>query len=282
MSEQNQGPFGKMDEEAIRIYKQRVFAAADELATQGIKPSVRKVIARMPGGGSPNIVGPILREWKLMHEQGEQERQQQRQVPPALAEAFLKCVDELDRDQKQSLREEKAAAEEDSETLQEQLNQVIRERDDAQEENTRISEELQQAKAQAQANKEAYDALLVNYNALQDKLRSVEAEAADAKAEAREKIAEAAGMQKVAEKWFMQFRGELIDEIKNIVQKKGINDENEEQATNNTKKGKRNKNKNNNRNDNQQTPTEPESHFLNEEFQAAVKAAESSTESEQQ
>lgn len=45
------------------VERAHVFDAADELVRRGENPSVRRVTALLPTGGSPNVVNPFLREW---------------------------------------------------------------------------------------------------------------------------------------------------------------------------------------------------------------------------
>ncbi|WP_029032659.1 DNA-binding protein [Salinarimonas rosea] len=45
------------------VDRAQVFDAADELRRRGEDPTVRRVTALLPTGGSPNAVGPLLREW---------------------------------------------------------------------------------------------------------------------------------------------------------------------------------------------------------------------------
>jgi len=100
-----------MSDKHNHVTLEDVFRAADAIAADGGRPSVRNIQAQL-GGGSPNTVTPHLRAWRE-----HQEQKSAGDVPPALLKAISTHVQDVAARKTNALTDRLASVEEDLDHL---------------------------------------------------------------------------------------------------------------------------------------------------------------------
>lgn len=152
-----------------RITEETVAAAARQLVEAGEKPSVRKVTALL-GGGSPNLVAPLLKAWK-----GAQPRLKaaEIQLDPRITALIAEQVLEAARNAGSEADSRAAVAEDDLEFCQAEAVELRAEID-------RLQSELHESQAQTQRQA----AMIISIQGERDREQKEHAEAVKAAGEA--------------------------------------------------------------------------------------------------
>lgn len=152
-----------------RITEETVAAAARQLVEAGEKPSVRKVTALL-GGGSPNLVAPLLKAWK---ESQPRLKAAEIQLDPRITALIAEQVLEAARNAGSEADSRAAVAEDDLEFCQAEAVELRAEIE-------RLQSELHESQAQAQRQA----AMIISIQGERDREQKEHAEAVKAAGEA--------------------------------------------------------------------------------------------------